>query len=291
MENITSYLQYLEYERRYSPRTIEAYRRDLSQFDVFSADNDEKDSVVDFRTIRRWVVALVGEGDSPRTVNRKIAALRSYFKFLLKKGLIEIDPMEKVVLLKTEKNLPVFVPVDKMNEALDDQADFDDFSAIRDYVILELFYMTGIRLSELIGLKDTDIDCGGMTMKVLGKRNKERIIPLTAKFCDTLRKYMLLKKATFPEGNLLFLSDAGKPLYARWVQRLTNRKLGAVTTVKKRSPHVLRHSFATNVLNNGADLNAIKEILGHANLAATQVYTHNSLNRIKKVYKQAHPRA
>jgi integrase/recombinase XerC len=158
-------------------------------------------------------------------------------------------------------------------------------------MVVELFYMTGMRLSELIHLKNSDVDIGSMTVKVLGKRNKERIIPLTAQFCATLRQYMSLKKSSFPDTDRLFVLDSGKPLYERWVQRLTSNQLGAVTTMKKRSPHVLRHSFATNVLDNGAELNAIKEILGHANLAATQVYTHSSLKRIKKVYQQAHPRA
>ena len=209
----------------------------------------------------------------------------------MKKGLVEVNPMEKVGLLKTEKNLPVFVTADKLDEMLDDGADFDDFSAMRDRMVLEVFYMTGMRLSELIALKDNDIDTGAMAVKVLGKRNKERIIPLMSIFCDTLRKYISLKKATHPDTDLMFVLDSGKPLYPRWVQRLTSNRMGAVTTMKKRSPHVLRHSFATNVLNNGADLNAIKEILGHANLAATQVYTHNNLKRIKKIYKQAHPRA
>ena len=294
MENFASYFRYLEYEKRYSPRTIAAYRRDLSQFETFLSDNHE--AAVDFKLIRRLIVALIAEGNSPRTVNRKIAALRSYFKFLSKNGLIDANPMEKVGLLKTEKKLPVFIPSDKLDEMLDEMSeepdsDAESFSAVRDRVILELFYMTGIRLSELIGLKDSDADFGGMSIKVLGKRNKERIIPLPSAFSDMLRKYISLKKETFPAADMLFVLDSGKPLYPRWVQRLTNRRLGAVTTVKKRSPHVLRHSFATNVLNNGADLNAIKEILGHANLAATQIYTHNSLKRIKKIYQQAHPRA
>jgi integrase/recombinase XerC len=291
MEHVASYFRYLEYEKRCSPRTIDAYGRDLSGFGDFLSENGRESSTVDFKSIRRWIVALVAAGDSPRTVNRKIAALRSYFRYLMKKGLVETNPMEKVGLLKTDKNLPVFVTADKMDEMLDDEPVSDDFSDMRDRTILELFYMTGMRLTELIGLRESDVDTGAMTIKVTGKRNKERVVPLTAKFCDTLWKYISLKKATHPDTNLLFITDKGKPLYPRRVQRLTSKKLGEVTTMKKRSPHVLRHSFATNVLNNGADLNAIKEILGHANLAATQVYTHNSLKRIKKVYKQAHPRA
>ena len=294
MEHLAKYLQQLEYEKRYSPHTIDAYRRDLSQFDAFLSGTGSKGEVVDFRVIRRWIVALVAQGDSPRTVNRKIVALRSYFNYLMKNGLVTVDPMEKVGVLKVDKNLPVFVTTDKMDELLDEEeasVDSDDYQALRDRMILELFYMTGMRLSELIRLKESDVDAGAKTVKVLGKRNRERIIPLTAQFCRALLQYMSVKKSVFPDTAWLFVLKSGKPLNARWVQRLTARKIGAVTTMKKRSPHVLRHSFATNMLDNGAELNAIKEILGHANLAATQIYTHSSLKRIKKIYQQAHPRA
>ena len=292
MEHIAAYLQYMEYEKRYSPHTIDAYRRDLLSFNGFISDSGEKSVNVDFRAIRRWIVALVAENDSSRTVNRKISSLRSYFKYLMKKELIAVNPMEKVGVLKIDKNLPVFVTSGKMDELLDEEMpDSDDFRMLRDKMTLELFYMTGIRLSELIQLKDSDVDTGSQTVKVLGKRNKERIIPLTAQFCKRLEQYIFIKKSAFPNAIQLFVLNSGKPLYERWVQRLTDKRLGMVTTLKKRSPHVLRHSFATNILNEGAELDAIKEILGHSNLAATQVYTHNSLNRIKKIYKQAHPRA
>jgi integrase/recombinase XerC len=261
-------------------------------FDGFISDAGEKGVSVDFRMIRRWVVALVAENNSSRTVNRKIASLRSYYGYLMKKELITVNPMEKIGLLKIEKKLPVFITTDKMNELLDeDMHDSDDFASSRDKMTLELFYMTGIRLSELINLKDSDVDVSAMTIKVLGKRNKERIIPLTRQFCDRLRQYISLKKSVFPDAERLFVRNSGKPLYEGWVYSLTRKKLGMVTTMKKRSPHVLRHSFATNMLDEGAELNAIKEILGHSSLAATQIYTHSSLNRIKKVYKQAHPRA
>ena len=292
MEHLETYLQYLEYEKRYSTHTIDAYHRDLSQFGGFLSRNGEQTVAVDFRVIRRWIVVLVSEGNTSRTVNRKIVALRSYFKYLMKQGLITISPMEKVGLLKVDKNLPTFVTIDKMDELLDEEpANTGDFKEMRDRMVLELFYMTGMRLSELIQVKVSDVDTGAMTIKVLGKRNKERLIPLTAQFCSVLRQYISLKKSIFPDTDRLFVLDSGKPLYGRWVQRLTANKLGSVTTMKKCSPHVLRHSFATNLLDKGAELNAIKEILGHANLAATQVYTHSSLKRIKKVYQQAHPRA
>jgi len=292
MEHIATYLQYLEYEKRYSPHTIDAYRRDLLSFSKFLSNTGEGNVIICFRAIRRWIVDLVAQKDSARTVNRKIAALRSYFKCLMKKELITVNPMEKVGLLKVDKDLPVFVTTGKMDELLDEEmTDTDDFKTKRDKMTLELFYMTGMRLSELIQLKDSDVDIGSKTIKVLGKRNKERIIPLTAVFCEKMRQYIALKNSTFPNTDRLFVLDTGKPLYERWVQRLTSQKLGLVTTMKKRSPHVLRHSFATNILDEGAELNAIKEILGHSNLAATQIYTHSSLSRIKKVYKQAHPRA
>ena len=292
MEHLEAYLKYLEYEKRYSPHTIGAYRRDLSGFNRFLSDGGKGSIVVDLKIIRRWIVALITEKDTSRTVNRKIAALRSYFKYLMKKELINTNPMEKVGTLKIEKNLPTFVVTGKMDELLDeDMPDSDDFREMRDKMVLELFYMTGMRLSELIHLKETDIDTCAKTVKVLGKRNKERIIPLTEQFCTRLSQYIDLKRATFSNTGSLFVLNSGKPLYERWVQRLTDKRLGLATTLKKRSPHVLRHSFATNILDEGAELNAIKEILGHSSLAATQVYTHSSLNRIKKVYKQAHPRA
>ena len=292
MKHVAEFLQYLEYEKRYSRHTIEAYRRDLLQLSEFLFEGKKDEENVDFRAIRRWIVALVAENESARTVNRKIATLRSYFKYSMKKGLIKINPMDKIVSLKTDKNLPVFVTANKMDELLDAKTDdFGEFEDMREKTVIELFYMTGIRLSELISLKDNDIDLEAMTLKVLGKRNRERIIPLTAPFCDRLRRYILLKKSNFPEATTLFVLNSGKPLYPRWVQRLTSENLGSVTTMQKRSPHVLRHSFATNVLFEGAELNAIKEILGHSNLAATQLYTHSSLKRIKKVYEQAHPRA
>ena len=292
MEHIVKYLQYLEYEKKYSPHTIDAYRRDLSHFERFLSETGKETEVIDFRLIRRWIVSLVAKGDASRTVNRKIVTLRSFFKYLMKKGWIAGNPMEKVELLKIDKNLPVFVSTGKMDELLDEEpVNTFEFKTMRDRMVLELLYMTGMRLSELIHLNESDIDLNAMMVKVLGKRNKERIIPLTAPFCNVLAQYLSLKKTNFPDTERLFVLDSGKPLYARWVQRLTSNCLGMVTTMKKRSPHVLRHSFATNILDNGAELNAIKEILGHANLAATQVYTHSSLKRIQKVYQQAHPRA
>ncbi|MDR1667291.1 MAG: tyrosine-type recombinase/integrase [Bacteroidales bacterium] len=286
-----SYIRFLEYEKRYSPHTIAAYRRDLSQFDGFLHENNRSIGEADFRHVRQWIVELVVGGDAPRSVNRKITTLRSFYRYMLKENLLEVNPMEKASLLKMDKRLPVFVTAEKMDNMLEQISATSDFSAIRDKTIMELFYLTGMRLSELIHLRENDVDVAGMTVKVLGKRNKQRIIPLLPEFAQPLTEYLSAKKTAFPSTEWLFVLDSGKPLYPRWVQRLTERWLGAVTTQKKRSPHVLRHSFATHILDNGADLNAIKEMLGHASLAATQVYTHNSLKRIKKIYQQAHPRA
>jgi integrase/recombinase XerC len=291
MEYMDSYIRFLEYEKRYSPHTIAAYRRDLSQFDGFLHENNRSIGEADFRHVRQWIVELVVGGDAPRSVNRKITTLRSFYRYMLKENLLEVNPMEKASLLKMDKRLPVFVTAEKMDNMLEQISATSDFSAIRDKTIMELFYLTGMRLSELIHLRENDVDVAGMTVKVLGKRNKQRIIPLLPEFAQPLTEYLSAKKTAFPSTEWLFVLDSGKPLYPRWVQRLTERWLGAVTTQKKRSPHVLRHSFATHILDNGADLNAIKEMLGHASLAATQVYTHNSLKRIKKIYQQAHPRA
>ena len=292
MEDIEDFGQYLEYQRRYSSHTIAAYKRDLKEYKEFLSDIGKEVEYADFKLIRRWIVYLKNdEKNSSRTVNRKIATLRTYFKYKMKTGTIKVNPTEKVGLLRIDNNLPVFVDIDRMDRLLDeDKADILEFKDLRDKMVVELFYMTGMRLSELINLKDSNVDLQYGSVKLLGKRNKERIIPLHTAFCGELQTYISLKKSTFPAASSLFVLDTGKPLYPRWVQRLVARKLGTVTTAKKRSPHVLRHSFATNMLENGAPLNAIKELLGHSNLAATQVYTHSSLKRIKNVYKQAHPR-
>ena len=236
---------------------------------------------------------LMESGNTARTANRKISALKTYFKYLLKEGIITVNPVAKVLTPKSDKKLPVFVNENQMNHLLDDIEFGDDFSGFRNRLIIETFYNTGARLSELISLKVTDVDFSQQVMKVLGKRNKERIIPLSSSFSDLLEKYSQTREVTFPnDGNeWLFLTGTGKKLYPRLVYRIVNRFLSLVTTLDKKSPHILRHTFATHILNQGADLNAIKELLGHANLSATEVYTHNTFEKLKSVYKQAHPRA
>lgn len=290
------FLDYIAYEKRYSQNTINAYRSDLDQFFAyFSVQYGMTDiKSADHQVIRSWIVSLMEEGQTARTVNRKITTLKTYFRFLLKEGLIEENPMSRVTAPKTSGRLPVFVEQEGMY-TLFIGIDFGEgYPAARDRMIMELFYATGMRLSELIGLKESDIDYFRQTMKVTGKRNKQRLVPFTEYVKGMLKGYIEMKRKEFPgenENSHLFLTNKGEQLYPRLVYRIVQHYLDKVTTISKRSPHVIRHTFATHMLNNGADLNAIKEILGHANLAATQVYTHNTIEKLKSIYKQAHPRA
>jgi integrase/recombinase XerC len=290
------FLDYIAYEKRYSLHTINAYRSDLDQFFNFLDHQYNFSDIykVDHQVIRSWLVSLIEEGNTPRTVNRKITTLKSYFKYLIKEGLVNENPMSRVIAPKTSQRLPVFVEQESMNTLFDKVNFGEGYPAVRDRLILELFYATGMRLSELINLKDTDLDLFKNTLKVTGKRNKQRIIPFMNNMVSMLGNYLEIKKAAFPgEGQepYLFLTNKGEKLYPKMVYRMVHQYLDQVTTISKRSPHVIRHTFATHMLNNGADLNAIKEILGHANLAATQVYTHNTIEKLKSIYKQAHPRA
>jgi integrase/recombinase XerC len=241
--------------------------------------------------IRSWLAGMMEDGLSPRTVNRKLATLKSFYRYFMREGIIESNPLTKVRSPKMNKRLPVFIEREKM-DALLDNVDFGSgYAAIRDKMILEMFYLTGMRISELVSLKETDIDILQGHIKVLGKRNKERLIPFSKKFEVLLQGYLDEKRNMFGEGSSLFLTVTGKPVYAKLVYRVVKQHLHAVTTLNKRSPHVLRHTFATHMLNNGADLNAVKELLGHANLSATQIYTHNTIEKLKNIYKQAHPKA
>jgi len=241
--------------------------------------------------IRSWIVQLMESGISTRSINRKITTLKTYFKFQLRKDAIKVNPMLKVQSPKTSKRLPVFIDQNKMELLFEEQNFGKEFADLRDRLLLELLYSTGMRLSELVGLTDNSIDQFQSQLKVLGKRNKERIIPFTPKLKATIKEYLDERNKTFPSANSFFVTDSGKPIYPKFVYRVVTRRLAAVTTLDKKSPHVLRHTFATHMLNNGADINSVKELLGHANLSATQVYTHNTIEKLKKVYKQAHPRA
>lgn len=285
------FIQYIQYEKRYSPHTVLAYRHDLDQFFGYLSERYgvKEANEVTHAMVRSWLVELMGEGIVPRSINRKLTTLKSFFRYLVRNGLIGVNPMAKVISPKTSKRLPVFIEKEKM-ELVFSGVDFGEgYPGLRNRVIIELFYATGMRLSELVNLKDTDIDLANGTIKVLGKRNKERLIPF-GHFVKGLLVAYLAEKQKF-DSEYLFLTDKGKRIYPRMVHRIVTGILSRVTTLDKKSPHVLRHTFATHLLNNGAELNAVKELLGHANLSATQVYTHNTIEKLKKVYKQAHPRA
>jgi len=295
MSHKESFLQYLQIEKRYSPHTVRSYLNDLDQFYSFlSAEGLPEDPLkVTSHDIRAWIVSMLDNNYSTVSVHRKISCLRVFYRYLRKEALIKTDPLEKVVLPKRKKTLPVFVEEAAMNTLLDDYSFGDDFTGIRNRTIIEMLYLTGMRRSELIGLHKNDIDLSEGSLKVTGKRNKQRIIPLVKPFIQRLDQYIRLRDEMHQDsGNSwFFITDKGNKLYDKYVYTIVNGYLAMVTTIEKKSPHILRHTFATHMLNRGADLNSIKELLGHANLSATQVYTHNTFEKLKKVYKQAHPRA
>jgi integrase/recombinase XerC len=289
------FFQYIQFEKRYSPYTVTSYHNDIYQFFSFLqleySISDCRDA--DFMQIRSWLVSLMEQGISSRSVNRKITTLKSLYKFLIREGEITENPMVKIIAPKISKRLPVYVEKEKMDTLLD-EIDFEkDIEGARNHLIVEMFYLTGMRLSELVNLKISDVDLVKKTIKVLGKRNKERIIPLGNSIIDRLEIYIKSRNEINEkvDNNYLFITSKGKKVYQKLVYRVINNYLSMVTTLEKKSPHILRHTFATHMLNNGADLNAIKEILGHSNLSATQIYTHNTIEKLKKVYKQSHPRA
>lgn len=288
------FLQYLKNQKRYSPHTLRAYSDDLGQFFLFI---NHQATGSDFLTaghklIRQWIAHLIDNGVSARSARRKISALQSFYKYLLKEGLVKTNPVKSVILPKTEKKLPAFVNAEKMDLLFDHEYFGNDFSGLRNRLIIDMFYQTGIRLSELINLEITNIDFYNHQIKVLGKRNKERIIPITTNLEHLINMYAVERSKIDATDNLyLFITERGGKLYPKLVYRVVTSSLAMITTSDKKNPHVLRHTFATQMLNAGADLNAIKEILGHSNLSATEVYTHNTFKKLKSIYKQAHPRA
>jgi integrase/recombinase XerC len=286
-----SFIEYLQFEKRLSGHTLVAYSNDLSQFFKYLQSTYEIKNIseVNHTVVRSWIVSLMEQKITPRSVNRKITTLKTYYKYLLRQGVVTESPMIKILSPKTSKRLPVFVEKDKMDVLIDNIEFGDDFEGTRNKLIIELFYATGIRLSELINLKQTNVDINSSQLKVLGKRNKERIVPFGHELKRSIEHYFELKIASDAEE--LFVTKSGKKLYEKFVYRLVNNYLSQVTTIDKKSPHVLRHTFATHMLNNGADLNSIKELLGHANLSATQIYTHNTVEKLKNIHKQAHPKA
>jgi integrase/recombinase XerC len=293
MKEIDKFIDFIRYEKRYSINTVLAYQKDLEQFSVFleSQFDIKHPDDISSSMIRSWLMSMMEDEMSARSVNRKITTLKSFYKFLIKQDLTSKNPMLKVTSPKTPKRLPVFVEGEKMDFLLDSNIFDDSFIGQRDRLIIELFYATGMRLAELHQLKINDVNLHLCQVRVLGKRNKERIIPVVQSVIDLLKNYLNLRSEIPNTGEHLFVLENGEPIYRVLIYRIVRKYLTSVSSQDKKSPHVLRHSFATEMLNRGADLNAIKEILGHASLAATQVYTHNTIEKLKEAYKQAHPRA
>ncbi|MDL2308020.1 tyrosine-type recombinase/integrase [Bacteroidales bacterium OttesenSCG-928-B11] len=296
MDLIAVFLNNLQYERRVSANTLTSYKTDLDQFTTYLSDQftvtDLKEC--DAQLIRTWIITLIEDGNSTRTVNRKISALKSFYRYHVKMGTMDENPMERVTAPKMSKRVPEYVANDDMEKLFSGDLFEDNFEGWRDRAIIELFYSTGMRLSELLNIKQQDVDFYENSVKVLGKRNKERVVPVTMAAREVLLKYLGLFEEKYSESNknsFIFVTPKGKKMYPKLVYNIVRKYLDMITTIDKRSPHVIRHTFATHLLNNGADINAVKEILGHANLAATQVYTHNSIEKLKSIYKQAHPRA
>lgn len=280
---------YLNVEKRFSPHTLTAYLKDVGQFCEFAVITSEKElQEINHQVVRSWVVTLINEGANNRSVNRKLSSLRTFFKWALKEGMITVNPMLRVKGPKQGKRLPEFVKKEELDLEKIEPLFSDNWSGFRDRLMIELFYQTGIRLSELIELRRSSIESG--TIKVLGKRNKERIIPIPVALEKELLKLCNSEFSQAAKTPYVFLTDKGKKLYPKFAYRKINYYLSVLTNLQKKSPHVLRHTFATHMLNNGAGLETLKEVLGHANLSATQVYTHNSFEEINKIYKQAHPR-
>ncbi|MEO1254584.1 MAG: tyrosine-type recombinase/integrase [Bacteroidota bacterium] len=288
------FLKYLSFEKRYSQHTLEAYKKDLQQFSDFLHSEFEIDNLILAKHIhiRGWIISLTEQDLSARSVNRKIATLKSLYKFLLAREYVESNPTTQIKPLKTEKSLPSFIKEDEIVRLLDNNVEFDDdFVGNRDRLMIELLYATGIRLSEIQGLLEKDVNFYEKTIRVLGKRSKERIIPIGDPLIKVIKQYLKLKAELNIVEDKLLVTDTGKPMYPMFIYRKVKKYLGAVTTMNKQSPHVMRHTFATHLLNKGADLNAVKELLGHTSLAATQVYTHNSIEKLKEAFEQAHPKA
>lgn len=292
---LNTFLKYLQYEKRYSANTLVSYKSDLDQFIAFLENQYQLNNLlkVEHRHVRSWIVALMQQKISPKSINRKMASLRMFYKFAISREAIEANPLQKIQALKVSKNLPQFVHEADINDLLTLFEFEESFEGQRDAFTMELLYGTGIRLSELIGLTLNDINLSSGTMKVLGKGNKERVIPFHKALEERLERYLSFKKNVLnhKESDPLIVTIKGEKAYPMLIYRIVRKYLDQHTTIDKRSPHVLRHTFATHLLNKGADLNAVKDLLGHSSLAATQVYTHNSLDKLKAAFDQAHPKA
>lgn len=291
------FLSHLQFERRYSPHTLLAYESDISRFASYlSAQYEMTDFTgVTHSHVRSWIVSLMESGMSSRSVNRKITSLKSFFRFMLREKMAFTNPMARIQAPKVGKRLPAFIDESKMATLFDSIIFEEGFPGVRDRTILDVFYGTGIRLSELVNLRLADFDPHNQSIKVLGKRNKERIVPISGLLLESMRSYIDAREIFLAANNMqsesIFIDNRCNKIYPKFVYRMVRRYLGMITTAEGRHPHVLRHTFATHMLNHGADINAVKELLGHANLSATQVYTHNTVEKLKNVYRQAHPKA
>ena len=291
---VNEFLQYLQYEKNYSFHTVLSYRTDLYQFCDFLVIKPQEinPTNINSQQIQQWSLLLMSTKISARSLSRKISTLKSFWKFLVVRGLATQDPTLKIILPKTKKPIPAFFKEKEMDSALDNKSNPNDFETTRDLLIISIFYQTGIRLAELISIEDKDIDLINGNLRVTGKRNKQRIIPISNSLCKEISEYIELRnnKLEILSANL-FLRENGQKLYPKLIYNIVHNTMSEVSSLHKRSPHVLRHTFATSILNGGADINAVKDLLGHSSLAATQVYTHTSFEELNNIYKHAHPRA
>jgi integrase/recombinase XerC len=287
-----SFLQYLKIEKKYSDHTVGSYTNDLGSFFSYISPGDlPKDTAtIESKDVRMWMAHLSSTGIATSSIHRKMSCLRVFFRWMRRQGRMTSDPMDKVVLPRKKKSLPYFVSEQALDRLLDEIDFGEGFEGIRDRAVIEMFYMTGMRRAELTGLRINDVNLAECTIKVTGKRNKQRILPVVIPYINSLKGYLRSRHEIQAREDWFFITSKGNKLYDKFVYNLVNKYLTVVTPIEKRSPHVLRHTFATHMLNRGADLNSIKELLGHANLSATQIYTHNTFEKLKTVYRDTHPR-